>query len=252
MTKEESEASEKRLAEFKAAKNRDSGGASAGQSVPSNSCNKCGLTNHKAKDCKFTGDCGYCKKTGHKEAVCHRKKKGQPRITMLRARPVESDSEGEQEATMMVLQVNATERKRRETLYRILVDSGANTGAAYQKKLMSICNDKESNVSTREEGGSFKSQGKGTMSFELPSGVQLDIPDAIYGKGLAHNLIGTTVLNKIGITAIFHNERTYLVEADSFQIPPTCTVLVDTPVDKETGLPFVDVKPVEAGKFNAL
>ena len=55
MTKEESEASEKRLAEFKAGKNRDSGGASAGQSVPSNSCNKCGLTNHKAKDCKFTG-----------------------------------------------------------------------------------------------------------------------------------------------------------------------------------------------------
>ena len=60
------------------------------------------------------------------------------------------------------------------------------------------------------------------------------------------------MLNKIGITAIFHNERTYLVEADSFRIPPTCTVLVDTPVDKETGLLFVDVKPVEAAKVNAL
>ena len=50
MTKEESEASEKRLAEFKtakAAKNKDSGnGAAAGTSVSSNSCNKCGVSNH--------------------------------------------------------------------------------------------------------------------------------------------------------------------------------------------------------------
>jgi len=140
MTKEESEASEKRLAEFKAAKKKDSGGAAAGQPVPSNSCKKCSLANHKAKDCKFTGECSYCKKTGHKEAVCQRKKKGQPRITMLRARPVESepesDSESEQEATMMVLQVNAIERKRKATIYRMLVDSGADTGGAYQKMLM--------------------------------------------------------------------------------------------------------------------
>ena len=84
MTKEESEASEKRLAEFKAAKaakNKDSGnGAAAGTSGPSNSCKKCGMGNHNTKECKYTGDCGYCKKTGHKEPVCHRKKKGLPRI----------------------------------------------------------------------------------------------------------------------------------------------------------------------------
>ena len=216
------------------------------------------VANHKAKDCKFTGECSYCKKTGHKEAVCQRKKKGQPRITMLRTRPVEfepveTESEGEQEATMMILQVNAIDRKRKKTVYQVLVDSGVDTGGAYQKKLIPICNDKESGVSTCEEGGSLKSQGRGTMSFELPSGVQLDVPDSIYAKGLAHNVVGTTVLNKMGITAIFHNGRTYLVEADSFQISSTCTVLVDTPVDKETGLPFVDVKPVEeAANVNAL
>jgi hypothetical protein len=90
------------------------------------------------------------------------------------------------------------------------------------------------------------------MSFELPSGVQLDVPDSIYAKGLAHNVVGTTVLNKIGISAIFHNERTYLIEADSFQVPSTCSVLVDTPVDRATGLPFVEVKPVEATNVNAL
>ena len=265
MTKEESEASEKRLAEFKAAKaakNKDSGnGAAAGTSGPSNSCKKCGMGNHNTNECKYTRDCGYCKKTGHKEAVCHRKKKGLPRINMLRTRPVESEpaqsteseSEDEHEATMMVLQVNAIERKRKKTKYQLLVDSGADTGGAHDKELIPIRNNKESDVSTCEEGGSLKSQGRGTMSFELPSGVQLDVPDSIYAKGLAHNVVGTTVLNKMGITAIFHNGRTYLVEADSFQISSTCTVLVDTPVDKETGLPFVDVKPIEeAANVNAL
>ena len=104
-------------------------------------------------------------------AVCQRKKKGQPRITMLRTRPVESEpveseSEGEQEATMMVLQVNSIERKRRETIYRVLVDSRADTGGAYQKKLMPICNDKESDVSTCEEGGSkLQVARRGTMSL---------------------------------------------------------------------------------------
>ena len=73
-----------------------------------------------------------------------------------------------------------------------LVDSGADTGGAHQKKLIPICNDKESDVSTCEEGGSLKSQGRGTMSFELPSGVQLDVPDSIYAKGLAHNVVGTS------------------------------------------------------------
>ena len=48
------------------------------------------------------------------------------------------------------------------------------------------------------------------------------------------------------------HERTYLVEAESFQVPSTCSVLVDTPVDRETGLPFVEVKPVEAANVNAL
>ena len=133
-----------------------------------------------------------------------------------------------QQQQMMVLQVNAIERSRKETIYRTLTDSGADTGGAYQKMLMATCNDRESNVGTCQEGGSLKAQGRGTMSFELLSGIQLDIEDAIYAKDLAHNVVGTTVLNKIGITAIFQNERTYLVEADSFQIPPTCTVLVDT------------------------
>ena len=112
--------------------------------------------------------------------------------------------------------------------------------------LMSTCNDRESNVGTCEEGGNLNAQGRGTMSFKLLSGIQVDIEDAIYAKDLAHNVVGTTVLNKIGITAIFHNNRTYLVEADTLQIPSSCTVLVDTPVDEETGLPFVEVKLVGA------
>ena len=35
-------------------------------------------------------------------------------------------------------------------------------------------------------------------------------------------------------------------------MPSTCSVLVDTPVDRATGLPFVEVKPVEAANVNAL
>jgi len=113
---------------------------------------------------------------------------------MLRARPVDSESEDDQEATMMVfqarprrgvdqpiggavtveatqqpigeaaavdmigqaharqqeqmmvLQVNAIERSRKETIYRTLIDSGADTGGAYRKMLMATCNDRESDV----------------------------------------------------------------------------------------------------------
>ena len=63
------------------------------------------------------------------------------------------------------------------------------------------------------------------MAIELPFGAKLEAPDVIYSKDLAYNLIGTGVLNKLGVTTIFHDGNIILVEADSFQLPKICKVM---------------------------
>ena len=37
-------------------------------------CFRCGSSKHMAPECKFDGECNYCKKSGHKESVCKKKK----------------------------------------------------------------------------------------------------------------------------------------------------------------------------------
>jgi len=54
------------------------------------------------------------------------------------------------------------------------------------------------------------------MAIELPFGAKLEAPGVIYSKDLAFNLIGTGVLNALGVTTIFHDGNTILVEANSF------------------------------------
>ena len=44
-----------------------------------NKCTKCGSDQHTSKDCKFAGVCGWCKRVGHSDLVCHAKKANRPR-----------------------------------------------------------------------------------------------------------------------------------------------------------------------------
>jgi hypothetical protein len=46
---------------------------------PPLTCMRCG-ENHTAKECKFNGKCGWCKRNGHKENVCIQKKSGKPQV----------------------------------------------------------------------------------------------------------------------------------------------------------------------------
>ena len=46
---------------------------------PKNKCKKCGSDQHIPKDCKFAGVCGWCKRVGHSDLVCHAKKANRPR-----------------------------------------------------------------------------------------------------------------------------------------------------------------------------
>ena len=48
-------------------------------SHPKNKCTKCGSEQHTPKDCKFAGVCGWCKRVGHSDLVCHAKKANRPR-----------------------------------------------------------------------------------------------------------------------------------------------------------------------------
>ena len=41
-------------------------------------CSQCGGV-HARKECRWTGKCNHCGKSGHKELVCHQKKAGKPR-----------------------------------------------------------------------------------------------------------------------------------------------------------------------------
>ena len=43
-------------------------------SAVAKTCFKCGSGKHIAPECKFDGECNYCKKPGHKESVCKKKK----------------------------------------------------------------------------------------------------------------------------------------------------------------------------------
>ena len=49
----------------------DGGNASSNQSRgKSNACSKCGSTTHPKAECKFDGECTFCKKKGHMSKVC--------------------------------------------------------------------------------------------------------------------------------------------------------------------------------------
>jgi hypothetical protein len=47
---------------------------------PPRVCDKCGDEAHIAKDCKYSGKCGWCSKEGHKENMCRSKKIGKPQV----------------------------------------------------------------------------------------------------------------------------------------------------------------------------
>jgi hypothetical protein len=46
---------------------------------PPLTCYRCGES-HNTKECKFTGKCNWCKRSGHKESVCNQKKAGKPQV----------------------------------------------------------------------------------------------------------------------------------------------------------------------------
>jgi hypothetical protein len=130
-----------------------------------------------------------------------------------------------------------------------IVDSGTNALISNDPELLWGRRVSTQRIGTAETDGGLHAGMTGGARL-LVGGTEVRVDKRVYvTKAVSHNLIGTNVLNKAGLTVVFHNGTVLLVDGSTFSMPQA-KVLSTGYVDGISGLPTVDISARIEGKMD--
>lgn len=217
-------------------------------------CKKCGEQHHSS-ECNYKGTCDYCKERGH-IAGFKFKKSGKNWIScpkkmkaVLEKRKQANSVQVYEDQEVAIMGLNARPVKNtpsRVSNERALLDSGANCFAIKNKKFGRNLQKYKMEVGTASDGQKLYTECNGTLSTKI-GGRTLNLKDVIFDEKFSYNAFGAVVLDKRhSLTSMFHNGELILVDGKSVKIPDDWEIVSRQEYDKETGLPFMDIKIVNS------
>ncbi len=181
------------------------------QNRPPKTCDKCG-DNHSRDSCQWKGKCNWCRRDGHKEAVCNSKKAGKAQVLLAAedGAPVRAFMLKVEDAH--TLAVSAPDGKVSERFY---ADTGANRSMHPSMRSAANFYRVALNIGTAAGGKAMQSEGVGKMLLYTSTGAPMPGFDSvIFTKQAAEKLASVGDLCDAGLVCVFDacGMRTYKQE----------------------------------------
>lgn len=206
---------------------------------PPKVCNKCGVTEHLTKECKFSGNCNWCGRVGHKDVVCHDKRSGKPKALVA----VAAQGEGVQvranltivdEGTSqgVAMAIKAPDGSVCEKFY---ADTGANRSMHRNMRAAANFYRIGLNIGTAAGGKVMRSEGVGKMMLYTPSGKPMPgFTNVVFSKQVAEKLASVGELADSDLVCVFDKLRFRTYLADEVKIEGK--IFTEDPRDPKTRL----------------
>ena len=187
-------------------------------------CMKCG-DNHLASDCKFSGQCTWCRKLGHKEHMCKSKKIGKPQALVaavspdgepIRANIIIVEEDGTQPPPKIQCYNATVEGKIKETFF---ADTGANRSIHPNTRAAANFYRVGLNIGTAHGGKCMKSEGVGKMLLYTSSGDPMPGFDrVVFAPQVAEKLCSVGDLCDAGLVCVFTQQGLHTYKSSDVKI----------------------------------
>ena len=234
-------------------------------------CDLCGLRGHTKEECKRPR-CEFCKKFGHTEDVCFQKvgKPGKKVANVVDVGPTKPPRDAaepqeqvlssmacvakdQEQAEVAVVQLPMAVKRacltdvsnQKESVWAIL-DSGSNT--ILLKDPNFLWNSKTGVQSIGTAFGSERVAGvSGGIHFEL-GGKEVRVEEGVHSrKDLPYSLIGTGIMNRAGLSSLFHEGRVIVLDAKKLDVTGL-PISYEGKLDDKTQLPMIEISTIAQGK----